>query len=72
MDKQHSRFLDIRQFVQAIGIICSNRYTEKLKLLFILHLPALLTKSEIEYNRQNSKINKDDAEIAKEAEYFFR
>lgn len=69
MDKQTLGYLDFRQLIQALGIVSSNRYTEKLKLLYILHLPPLLPKCEIE---SNSKKVKDDAEIATEAEDFFK
>lgn len=69
MDKQALGYLDFRQLVQALGIVSSNRYTEKLKLLYILHLPPLLPKSEIE---SNGKKAKDEAEVATEAEDFFK
>lgn len=67
-----------------MGIVSSNRITEKLKLLYILHLPPLLSKSEIESNKQrqllqvkqqhvnkSNKSTKDDTEVATEAEDFF-
>lgn len=44
---------------------------EKLKLLFILHLPPLLSKAEIERTLRPRPRTKDDAEEAIEAEDFF-
>lgn len=70
MDKQNYGYLDFKQFIQALGIVTSNRATEKLKLFYILHLPPLLPKSEIESTKQMAE-KKDDAEVATEAEDFF-
>lgn len=75
MDKQTLGYLDFKQIVLALGIPSSNRVTEKLKLLYILHLPPLLPKCEIELTKKQKqrtpKDDKDDAEVATEAEDFF-
>lgn len=63
--------LDFSQILNALGLVCSSKYTEKLKLLYILHLPPLLSKVEIEQVRNPKKKTKDDAEEAIEAEDFF-
>lgn len=55
----------------SLGIICSNRNTEKLKLLYILHLPPLLPRIEIANKKQNAHLKDDNMEIATEAEEFF-
>jgi len=54
-----------------LGLVCSNKNMEKLKLLFVLHLPPLLSKAEIERSRRPRPRTKDDAEEAFEAEDFF-
>lgn len=69
MDKKSLGYLDFKQLILALGIVCSNRVTEKLKLLYILHLPPLLSKTDIESSKA-SKV-KGDAEVATEAEDFF-
>lgn len=70
MDKQSLGYLDFRQLVLALGIVCSNKITEKLKLLYILHLPPLLHRSEIEVKKM--PVTTDEAEeVATEAEDFF-
>lgn len=69
MDKQVLGYLDFKQLVLALGIVSSNRVTEKLKLLYILHLPPLLSKTDIESSKSNK--SKGDAEVATEAEDFF-
>lgn len=71
MDKQSLGYLDFKQLVLALGIVCSNRNTEKLKLLYILHLPPLLHRSEIEARKELVVINDDAEEVATEAEDFF-
>lgn len=63
--------LDFSQILNALGLVCSSKYTEKLKLLYILHLPPLLSKVEIEQVRNPKTKTKDDAEEAIEAEDFF-
>lgn len=63
--------LDFSQILNALGLVCSSKYTEKLKLLYILHLPPLLSKIEIEQVRNPKTKAKDDAEEAIEAEDFF-
>lgn len=76
MDKQALGYLDFKQLVFSLGIVSSNRITEKLKLLYILHLPPLLPRSEIEKNHQKSSGHKPekggDEEVGTEAEDFFR
>lgn len=57
--------------ILALGIICSNRFMEKLKLLYILHLPPLLPKSEIDKIDVNLKNLRDEMEVGTEAESFF-
>lgn len=69
MDKKSLGYLDFKQLVLALGIVSSNRVTEKLKLLYILHLPPLLSKTDIESSKVNK--TKGDAEVATEAEDFF-
>lgn len=78
MDKQILGYLDFKQLVLALGIVSSNRITEKLKLLYILHLPPLLPKYEIEMNskqrlqqKMNNKSQKDETEVATEAEEMY-
>ncbi|XP_060652337.1 TBC1 domain family member 9 isoform X1 [Drosophila nasuta] len=70
-DKKGTGQLDFGQLVNALGLVCSNKSTEKLKLLFVLHLPPLLSKAEIERTRRPRPRTKDDAEEAIEAEDFF-
>lgn len=70
MDKQSLGYLDFKQLVLALGIVCSNRITEKLKLLYILHLPPLLCRSEIEAKKDTAAAEEAE-EVATEAEDFF-
>ncbi|XP_053683570.1 TBC1 domain family member 9 [Sabethes cyaneus] len=70
IDKQVCGYLEFKQLIFAIGIICSKRATEKLKLLYILHLPPLLSAQEIE-NSSQSESKDSDTEVATEAESFF-
>ncbi|XP_020815717.1 TBC1 domain family member 9 isoform X2 [Drosophila serrata] len=70
-DKKGTGNLDIGQLINALGLVCSAKSMEKLKLLFVLHLPPLLSKAEIERSRRPRPRTKDDAEEAFEAEDFF-
>ncbi|XP_037933596.1 TBC1 domain family member 9 [Teleopsis dalmanni] len=70
-DKKSTGLLSFSQILNSIGLVCSSKYTEKLKLLYILHLPPLLSKVEIEHTRQPITKTKDDADEAFEAEDFF-
>ncbi|XP_065094119.1 TBC1 domain family member 9 [Ochlerotatus camptorhynchus] len=70
MDKQVCGYLEFKQLIFALGIICSKRATEKLKLLYILHLPPLLSSKEIESSSQMG-LKDSDTEVATEAESFF-
>ncbi|XP_058830924.1 TBC1 domain family member 9 [Topomyia yanbarensis] len=70
MDKQVCGYLEFKQLIFALGIICSKRATEKLKLLYILHLPPLLSAHEIE-NSSRTESRDSDTEVATEAECFF-
>lgn len=70
-DKQCNNVIDFTQIINAIGIIRSNKYPEKFKLLYILHLPPLLYKREIDQIKKPTPKRKDEAEEAFEAEDFF-
>ncbi|KAH8339261.1 hypothetical protein KR074_009503, partial [Drosophila pseudoananassae] len=70
-DKRGTGSVDFGQLVNALGLVCSAKSMEKLKLLFVLHLPPLLSKAEIERSRRPRPRTKDDAEEAFEAEDFF-
>lgn len=76
-------YLDFKQLVLTLGIISSNRVTEKLKLLYVLHLPPLLSRAEIEAKADDKSttptnstvasgaVKGDSHEMATEAEDFF-
>lgn len=71
-DYNNTGFLDFVQVLNTLGLICSNKYKEKLRLLYILHTPPLLTNAEIDFMRKpQEKKSKDEAEEAIEAEDFF-
>ncbi|XP_067644992.1 TBC1 domain family member 9 [Eurosta solidaginis] len=70
-DKKSTGTIEFSQIINALGIVCSCKYTEKLKLLYILHLPPLLSKAEIEQVRRPKSNAKEDTEEAIEAEDFF-
>ncbi|XP_073840072.1 TBC1 domain family member 8/9 isoform X1 [Musca autumnalis] len=70
-DKKSTGTLEFAQLINAFGLLCSKKYAEKLKLLYILHLPPLLSKVEIEQIRRPQSKTKEDAEEAIEAEDFF-
>ncbi|XP_055603497.1 TBC1 domain family member 9 [Uranotaenia lowii] len=70
MDKQACGYLEFKQLIFALGIICSKSATEKLTLLYVLHLPPLLSAQELECcSLADSKDS--DTEVATEAESFF-
>ncbi|XP_039963807.1 TBC1 domain family member 9 [Bactrocera tryoni] len=70
-DKKSTGSIEFSQIINALGLVCSHKYTEKLKLLYILHLPPLLSKAEIEQVRRPKSKAKEDTEEAIEAEDFF-
>lgn len=71
IDIEDSGFLNIRQLTLGLGIVKSTRVPEKLALLYILHLPALLSQQEIELIERPPKPHSDGAEEAAEAENYF-
>lgn len=64
--------MDFVQVLNILGLICSNKFKAKLRLLYILHTQPLLSNAEIDMMRKpQEKKRKDEAEEAIEAEDFF-
>ncbi|KAK7864755.1 hypothetical protein R5R35_012261 [Gryllus longicercus] len=84
MDHNADGLLNFRELAAALGMTCTADLTQRLKLLYTLHLPPLLTAAELEsptssakHNAQKKKmapesqIQETGAEIAAEATDFF-
>ncbi|XP_001600394.2 TBC1 domain family member 9 isoform X2 [Nasonia vitripennis] len=66
MDRNHDNLLNFREVVQAIAMTATVDSSQRLKLLYTLHLPPLLTPVDFESPTQS-----DGAEVAAEATDFF-
>ncbi|KAJ8679994.1 hypothetical protein QAD02_015781 [Eretmocerus hayati] len=66
MDRNHDNYLNFRELVRAIAMTATVDSSQRLKLLYTLHLPPLLTSADFDTPTQP-----DGAEVAAEATDFF-
>ena len=67
MDRNSDGNLNFREVVQAIGFTATAELTQRLKLLYTLHLPPLLSPVDFDSPTHSP----DGAEVAAEATHFF-
>lgn len=66
MDMNDDNFLNFKEFVYILDMVCKGDHIKKLKLLFCLHLPGVVLPGELE-----SPDSVDGAEMACDASDFF-
>lgn len=69
MDADDDGYLNFRELVSCLGLTCSASAERRLKLLYIIHLPPLLSKLDIGSTR--SLFSESDTDVASEAVEFF-
>ena len=46
MDENQDNMINFKDFVRVLGMLCKGDYTQKLKLLYMLHQPPALLEND--------------------------
>ena len=70
MDSDKQGCVNFRLLVSVLGLLCGGDITDKLKLLFCLHLPGVVLPGELDSDH-HVRNNEGGPEVAADATDFF-
>ena len=71
MDNDKQGCVGFRHLTSVLGLLCGGDITDKLKLLFCLHLPGVVLPGELDSTDHGLRLNDDSPEVAADATDFF-
>ena len=63
MDKKSEKMINFKDFCEVLGVMCKSDVTQRIKLLYFLHLPPALLSTDPDPTGHSSASSKSESKF---------